>query len=122
MVPWRLRFARLEVTMLFKKTLIIGGLFALLTACGGGNSGYVIPQETSLKPWVEPDLSEFDDTETVGAEELEDYEDYEDEEEDADGAAEEPGAASETPAAKPAANKTPAGKRQMKPATAPAKQ
>jgi hypothetical protein len=67
-----------------------------LAACGGGYSGFKIPIESELKPWVSPEadelLGEDDDDD-------EDYEDYVDEE---DG---------DAPAAKPAAPAAPAPKK-----------
>ena len=59
--------------------------FALsLAACGGGNSGYIIPIETELKPWVAPEAEELVAEEDEGEEE--EFEDYEDEEEEAEAA------------------------------------
>lgn len=86
-------------------------LFALcfaagLTACGGGYSGFIIPVESELNPWVAP---EADDLVSNGADEAaveDDYEDYEDEEgddDDDDGAA--APAATPTPAAPKSAAK-----------------
>lgn len=97
---------------------VIGALAlaALLVACGGGGySGFVIPQETELKPWVAQ--SEDEILERAGIDNIDDgagggdfveYEDYEDEsdEEEADAPAPLPAPATpgETPAkpAKPA--------------------
>jgi hypothetical protein len=70
-------------------TNILGGLSLafLLTACGGGYSGFVIPVETELKPWAVP--SEEEILERLGMESDEGtddaYEEYEDGEEEGDG-------------------------------------
>lgn len=50
-------------------------------ACGGGNSGFLIPADTGLNPYVAPETDELLGGEETGSEE-EDYEDYEDEEEE----------------------------------------
>ena len=54
-------------------------LAAGLTACGGGYSGFIIPIESELNPWVAPEADEFA-TDTAEAGGDDDYEDYEDEE------------------------------------------
>lgn len=88
----------------FAKVLVALCFATGLTACGGGGySGFILPQESELKPWVAPeaeDLLPADGSEDAGDEgDYEDYEDYEDEE-DEDAAA--PAAAPSAPA-KPAA-------------------
>lgn len=85
----------------FTNILVALTLAAGLTACGGGYSGFIIPVESDLKPWVAPEADEFmeeDEDEDDG----EDYEDYEDEEDAAPAAA---------APAKPAAPATPAVKK-----------
>ena len=76
--------------------------FAGLTACGGGYSGFVIPVESELKPWVAPEADEILPAEEGSDDE--DYEDYEDEEEDEAVAPAATGASAEA-AAPPAAKK-----------------
>ncbi len=70
-----------------------------LTACGGGYSGFILPVESELNPWVAPATDEIlpgeDATETSGDDG--DYEDYEDEE---DGGATAPAVAPPAPAKK----------------------
>lgn len=48
------------------------------SACGGGWSGYYIPVDTELKPFVAPEADELVDD--ASEEDEGDYEDYEDEE------------------------------------------
>lgn len=65
-----------------------------LAACGGGYSGFIIPVESDLKPWVEPEADEFlGEDEDEGDDGEEDYEDYEDEEGDEPAAPAKPAAA-----------------------------
>lgn len=87
-----------------------------LVGCGGGNSGFIIPQETELKPWTAPsedEILERAGIETAAAEgdeeDFADYEDYADEDADADS---DDDADKATPAADPA----PAVKPAVKPA------
>ncbi len=66
---------------------LANGLLALcfvagLTACGGGLSGFVIPVESELKPWVAPETDELVVPDQAADDDDEDYEDYEDEEGD----------------------------------------
>ncbi len=55
-------------------------LAAGLTACGGGYSGFIIPVESELNPFVAPEADELVSNDTAEAGDDEDYEDYEDEE------------------------------------------
>ena len=64
----------------FTNVLIALTLATGLAACGGGYSGFIIPIESELKPWVAPEADELVADEEE--EDYEDYEDYEDEEED----------------------------------------
>lgn len=64
----------------FMNILVALTLAGGLAACGGGYSGYTIPIETELKPWVAPEADELLNEEEE--EDQADYEDYEDEEED----------------------------------------
>ena len=80
----------------FTNVLVALSLAIGLAACGGGYSGFLIPIETDLKPWVAPEADELvADDDEEDEEDEEDYEDYEDEEE-------------ATPAAAPAAAPAPA--------------
>jgi hypothetical protein len=63
----------------FTNVLVALSLAIGLAACGGGYSGFVIPIETELKPWVAPEADELVADEDEGEdEEYEEYEDYED--------------------------------------------
>ncbi len=64
----------------FASVIAAVSLAASLAACGGGYSGFILPVESELNPWVAPEADEFI-AEDVPAESDEDYEDYEDEEE-----------------------------------------
>ncbi len=88
----------------FTNLIVALFLAAGLSACGGGYSGFIIPIESDLKPWVEPEAEELlgtdDDEDEDDGEDYEDYEDYEDAT---------PAAAAVKPApAKPAPAKVPA--------------
>lgn len=87
------RFAKAFVALCFS---------AGLTACGGGYSGYIIPVESELNPWVAQESDEIlpQDGSAADADEG-DYEDYEDDEGD-EGAV--------TPAAAPTTPANPAAK------------
>ena len=78
----------------FTNVLVALTLAAGLAACGGGYSGFIIPVESELKPWVAPEADELasDDTEEGDEEDYEDYEDYEDEDDDAEPVAAKPAA------------------------------
>ncbi len=65
-----------------------------LLACGGGKSGFLIPTDTALNPFVAPEAGELIADEGADDEEEEEYEDYEDEE----GEAQSPPASAPTPA------------------------
>ena len=85
----------------FMNLLAALSLVAGLSACGGGYSGFVIPQETKLKPWVVPSADELiPEEEEEDSGDDADSEDYEDEE-DAEAAP----AAPAVPAAAPAKSK-----------------
>lgn len=80
----------------FTNVLVALSLAVGLAACGGGYSGFVIPIETELKPWVAPEADELvADDDEEDEDEGDNYEDYADEED-------------ATPAAKPAVAPTPA--------------
>lgn len=64
----------------FTNVLVALSLAAGLAACGGGYSGFIIPVETDLKPWVAPEADELVADDEEEEEDGEDYEDYEDEE------------------------------------------
>lgn len=83
----------------FTNILVALTLATGLAACGGGYSGFVIPVESGLKPWVAPEAEELasDDADDEGDDE--DYQDYEDEDDTS---------AAAKPAAKPAAGAAPA--------------
>lgn len=89
----------------FTNVLVALSLAFGLAACGGGYSGFLIPIETKLKPWVAPEADELvadsDDEEAVDEVDFEDYEDYEDGEENAPAPAPAPAAAPAKPAAVP---------------------
>jgi hypothetical protein len=80
-------------------------LAAGLAACGGGYSGFIIPVESDLKPWVAPEADELVEDGDEDEDDGEDYEDYEDEEGDEPAAAPAKPAAPKPAAAKPAAPK-----------------
>lgn len=63
----------------FTNVLVALTFAAGLTACGGGYSGFIIPIESELKPWVAPEADELVDEDD---EEEEEYEEYVDEEEE----------------------------------------
>jgi len=66
--------------------VVIAVCFAAgLAACGGGYSGFIIPVESELNPWVAPEADEIlpASADDDAGEDEGDYEDYEDEE-DAD--------------------------------------
>ena len=84
----------------FTNVLVALSLAIGLAACGGGYSGFLIPIETELKPWVAPEADELVADDDEDEEDGEEYEDYEDEEED-----------EATPAAAPAPAATPAVKK-----------
>ncbi len=81
----------------FTNVFIALSLAAGLAACGGGYSGFLIPIESDLKPWVAPEADEL--VASDDDDDDEDYEEYEDEE-DEDGAAPAKPAAAPAPAAK----------------------
>ncbi len=81
----------------FTKLLVALSMSAGLAACGGGYSGFIIPVESDLKPWVAP---EAEDLVAEDDEDEEDFEDYEDEEGDEDAAPAAPAPAATQPAAK----------------------
>ena len=64
----------------FTNVLVALTFAAGLTACGGGYSGFLIPIESELKPWVAPEADELVDDDDC--EEEEEYEEYVDEEEE----------------------------------------
>ncbi len=64
----------------FANVFVAVSLAVGLAACGGGYSGFIIPVESELNPWVAPEADEFVTEDTAGDSD-EDYEDYEDEEE-----------------------------------------
>ena len=79
----------------FAKILASLSLVLSATACGGGYSGFLIPVDTELRPFVAPETDELVEEEEDEEEEEGDYEDYEDEEEESAGTA-----APQPPAAK----------------------
>ncbi|MCP4445990.1 MAG: hypothetical protein GY811_11685 [Myxococcales bacterium] len=68
----------------FAKVFVALCLTAGLTACGGGYSGFILPVESDLNPWVAPEADELISDGGPAQEDDGDYEDYEDEEGDAE--------------------------------------
>jgi hypothetical protein len=81
----------------FTNVLVALTLAAGLAACGGGYSGFLIPIESELNPWVAPEADELADED----EEEEEYEEYVDEEEE-DAAPAKPAKPAPAPAPAPA--------------------
>jgi hypothetical protein len=66
----------------FTNVLVALTFAAGLAACGGGYSGFLIPIESELKPWVAPEADEIlgEDDDDDDDEEYEEYVDEEEEE------------------------------------------
>ncbi|MBL4632561.1 MAG: hypothetical protein JKY56_01740 [Kofleriaceae bacterium] len=60
------------------KIFLVLSFAASAAACGGGNSGFLMPTDTALNPFVAPETDEL----IAEDESEEEYEEYEDEEEE----------------------------------------
>ncbi len=61
------------------KIFLVLSFAASAAACGGGNSGFLMPVDTALNPFVAPETDEIIAEEESGEEEYEEYADEEEE-------------------------------------------